>query len=186
MGEAKIHNQIKNWKQLMVLAGLAFVVPVLLILALVQIVTGGMRVDTSSPDMSEEAIAARIKPIGELNLALGRAAEEPPAATPAPPGGTSSPPPAPAGVATATPSTAARSGQEVYQQACAMCHGPGVAGAPRAGDKGAWQPRIAQGKAMLYEHAIKGFRAMPPKGGNAGLSDAEVKAAVDHLAATSK
>lgn len=67
-----------------------------------------------------------------------------------------------------------------------MCHGPGVAGAPRAGDKGAWQPRIAQGKAMLYEHAIKGFRAMPPKGGNAGLSDAEVKAAVDHLAATSK
>jgi cytochrome c5 len=67
-----------------------------------------------------------------------------------------------------------------------MCHAAGLAGAPRTGDKAAWQPRIAQGKPTLYEHAIKGFRAMPAKGGNASLSDAEVKAAVDHLAAKSR
>jgi cytochrome c5 len=38
----------------------------------------------------------------------------------------------------------------------------------------------------LYEHAIKGIRAMPPKGGNPALSDEQVKAAVDYMAAQSK
>jgi cytochrome c5 len=59
-------------------------------------------------------------------------------------------------------------------------------GAPKTGDKAAWQPRIAQGKATLYQHAIGGIRAMPAKGGNASLSDADVKAAVDYLLAQAK
>jgi cytochrome c5 len=177
----------KNWKQLAVLAALAFVVPVLLIVSLVQIVTGGMRVEAGAPDMSEEAIAARIKPIGELNLAPDGAAEAPASATPA----EASPAPAavaqpPAAAATAAPAATTRSGEAVHQQACAMCHGTGLAGAPRTGDKAAWQPRIAQGKATLYEHAIKGFRTMPAKGGNLSLSDAEVRAAVDYLAAQAR
>ena len=66
-----------------------------------------------------------------------------------------------------------------------MCHGSGAAGAPKIGDKADWGPRIAQGKATLYEHAIKGFNgskgAMPPKGANPALSDDEVKAAVDYM-----
>jgi cytochrome c5 len=177
-------SPIKNWKQLAVLAALAFVVPVLLIVSLVQIVTGGMRVDAGAPDMSEEAIAVRIKPVGELNLGPGGAAEAP--ATPAP----ATPLPAPAAAvqpaAAAAPAAAVRSGEEVYQQACAMCHVAGLAGAPRTGDKTAWQARIAQGKATLYEHAIKGFRTMPAKGGNLSLSDAEVRAAVDYLAAQAR
>jgi cytochrome c5 len=176
-------SPIKNWKQLLVAAVLAFVVPVLLIIALVQIVTGGMRTESSSPDMTEELIAARIKPVGELNLATDGAADAPAAsaaAAPAPAAGAQAP------AATKGPVAAARSGEEVYQQACAMCHTAGLAGAPRTGDKAAWQPRLAQGKPTLYEHAIKGFRAMPAKGGNASLSDAEVKAAVDHLAAKSR
>ncbi|HEY7758917.1 MAG TPA: c-type cytochrome [Burkholderiales bacterium] len=197
MSEVHVHEHaspIKNWKQLAVLAALAFVVPVLLIVSLVQIVTGGMQVDAGAPDMSEEAIAARIKPVGELNLTPGGAAEPPP--TPAPVVESSAvaaaptvPPVAvqtPAPAATTAPAAAARSGEEVHQQACAMCHATGLAGAPRTGDKTAWQPRIAQGKVTLYEHAIKGFRAMPAKGGNPSLSDAEVKAAVDYLAAKAR
>jgi len=64
-----------------------------------------------------------------------------------------------------------------------MCHAAGLMAAPKTGDKAAWKPRLAQGKATLYQHAIGGIRAMPAKGGNASLPDAEVKAAVDYLAA---
>lgn len=66
-----------------------------------------------------------------------------------------------------------------------MCHGAGVAGAPKVGDKAAWEPRVAQGKDTLYKHAIEGFSGqagmMPAKGGNPSLSDDQVKAAVDFL-----
>jgi cytochrome c5 len=61
-----------------------------------------------------------------------------------------------------------------------------VAGAPKFGDKAAWAPRIAQGKEALYNSALKGKGAMPPKGGNAALSDDAVKAAVDYMAAAAK
>jgi cytochrome c5 len=80
----------------------------------------------------------------------------------------------------------ASEGQTVFAQNCAVCHGPGVAGAPRLGDKAEWGPRIAQGKDTLYTHALQGFTGqkgtMPPKGGNTTLSDADVKAAVDYMA----
>jgi cytochrome c5 len=38
----------------------------------------------------------------------------------------------------------------------------------------------------LYATALKGKGAMPPKGGNLSLADADVKAAVDYLAGTVK
>ncbi|WP_287669102.1 c-type cytochrome [Accumulibacter sp.] len=66
------------------------------------------------------------------------------------------------------------------------CHASGAAGAPKAGDKAAWAPRIATGSAALIKSAINGKNAMPPKGGNPDLSDAEVKAAVEHLVGLSK
>ncbi|MEP7275105.1 MAG: c-type cytochrome, partial [Betaproteobacteria bacterium] len=73
---------------------------------------------------------------------------------------------------------------------CIACHGAGIAGAPKFGDKGAWAPRLAQGVNTLYTHAIAGYTGkagmMPAKGGNAALSDAEVKAAVDYMAAAAK
>ena len=63
-------------------------------------------------------------------------------------------------------------------------------GAPKLGDKADWQPRLAQGKDTLYKHAIGGFTGakgmMPPKGGNASLSDAQVHAAVDYMAGAAK
>lgn len=77
-------------------------------------------------------------------------------------------------------------GAGVYQSACFACHGTGAAGAPKLGDKTAWKARIAQGNATLYSHALKGFKGMPPKGGNAALADDAVKAAVDHMVGQSK
>jgi cytochrome c5 len=76
-------------------------------------------------------------------------------------------------------------GTELFDKACSACHGAGIAGAPKAGDKAAWAARIAKGKDTLYEHAIKGFTGsagmMPPKGGRTDVPDDLVKQAVDHM-----
>jgi cytochrome c5 len=90
---------------------------------------------------------------------------------------------------TAQPTTAVtvalENGEQVYEAACKACHDIGLAGAPKAGDAAAWQPRIAQGKGTLYEHAIKGFTGktgvMPAKGGRTDVSDELVREAVDYL-----
>ena len=80
----------------------------------------------------------------------------------------------------------AAKGKEIYASKCAMCHDSGAAGAPVLGDKKAWKARIAQGKETLYKNAIKGKGAMPPKGGAANLSDADVKAVVDYMISKGK
>ncbi len=77
-------------------------------------------------------------------------------------------------------------GKGVYEAGCNACHAAGIAGAPKAGDKGVWAPRLAKGMATLYDHAIKGIGAMPAKGGNSGLADADVKAAVDYMMSMAK
>ena len=78
-----------------------------------------------------------------------------------------------------------KTGTELFEQTCSVCHGQGIAGAPKAGDKAAWAPRIAEGKAMLYQHALNGFQGktgvMPPKGGRTDVPDDLVKQAVDHM-----
>ena len=77
-------------------------------------------------------------------------------------------------------------GKTVYDSACLACHGAGVAGAPKLGDKAAWAPRIKQGADVLYQSALKGKGAMPPKGGQMQLPDGDVKAAVDFMVQQSK
>lgn len=79
-----------------------------------------------------------------------------------------------------------RDGASIVAAVCGACHGAGVMGAPKTGDKAAWGARLAQGKETLYKSAIAGKNAMPPKGGAADLSEAEVKAAVDHLVSLAK
>jgi cytochrome c5 len=78
-----------------------------------------------------------------------------------------------------------KNGDELYEQACKACHGAGIGGAPKTGDKAAWASRLAKGDAILYEHAIKGFTGtagmMPAKGGRVDVSDDLVKEAVDHM-----
>ncbi|MCE8035315.1 cytochrome c5 family protein [Billgrantia tianxiuensis] len=72
-------------------------------------------------------------------------------------------------------------GEAIYNQACMACHMTGAAGAPRRGEAGEWEGRIDQDIETLYDHAINGIGAMPPKGGHTNLSDDEVRAAVDFL-----
>ncbi|MEE9444583.1 MAG: c-type cytochrome [Cocleimonas sp.] len=77
-------------------------------------------------------------------------------------------------------------GKKVYKQSCSACHDSGVAGSPKLDDKAAWVPRIATGIEALYGTALKGKGAMPAKGGNMGLSDDAVKAAVDYMVSQSQ
>ena len=104
--------------------------------------------------------------------------------------------PKPAVVAAVTPAptpapaaaTAGNSGkgEAVYKQTCVTCHAAGVAGAPKLGDKAAWTPRIAKGMEALYATALKGKGAMPAKGGNPALADADVKAAINYMVSQAK
>ena len=79
-----------------------------------------------------------------------------------------------------------RDGETVYKAVCMACHASGAAGAPKAGDKEAWAPRIATGTDALVASATNGKGAMPPKGGAADLTDEEIKAAVEHLVGLAK
>ena len=88
---------------------------------------------------------------------------------------------APAPAAPAKVAGASADGKKVYESTCIACHGIGVANAPKFGDKKAWAPHLARGVERLYENALKGLNAMPPRGGNLTLSDADVKAAVDYM-----
>ncbi len=91
-----------------------------------------------------------------------------------------------AGLIAAGPAAAQAKGDETYKKACSVCHDPGIAGAPKLGDKAAWVPRIKTGVNALYASTIKGKGAMPPKGGNTATPDADVKAAVDFMVSKSK
>ena len=92
------------------------------------------------------------------------------------------------------PATAAAAlptdGTAAYETACVACHGAGIAGAPKVGDKAAWGPRIAQGKDTLYNHALHGFNGktgvMPAKGGRTDWPDDLIKQAVDHIVELNK
>ncbi|WP_413113044.1 c-type cytochrome [Thaumasiovibrio sp. DFM-14] len=106
-------------------------------------------------DMSDSAIAKRIKPVGSVYLE-GDAPVEAVAAEP-------------------------RSGDQVYATFCVACHGAGIAGAPATGDAAAWEPRIAQGIDTMTEHAINGFNAMPAMGTCMNCSDDEIVAAINHM-----
>ena len=77
------------------------------------------------------------------------------------------------------------SADKIIKANCAMCHAGGLMGAPKIGDIALWAPRIAQGRDLLINNAIKGIRMMPAKGGNSRLTDEEVAAAVISMANSS-
>jgi cytochrome c5 len=137
----------------------------------------GQRSVKDDPAMTPEAVARRIAPVS--TVVVDPAAPAVPVAAPA------AVAPA-ASVAPATKVAGKVSGEATYKAVCIACHSVGVAGAPKTGDKAAWAPRIGTGIDALYASALKGKAAMPAKGGNAALSDAEVKAAVDYLVAAAK
>jgi len=98
--------------------------------------------------LTPEAVAARIQPVARLEFGA-------PAAAPG-----------------------ARSGEAIVKSVCAACHQAGVAGAPKLADATAWAPRIKTGLNAMVQTVIKGKGAMPPKGGDASLTDTEITRAV--------
>ena len=105
---------------------------------------------------TDAQVLARIKPVGEVTLAG------------------------------ATSARASMSGEQVFQAVCKTCHEPGIAGAPKVGDKAAWAGPIKKGYETLVQHALNGFqeagKVMPPRGGNPDLSDVEVERALVYMA----
>lgn len=130
-----------------------------------------VRLDRGALLGTGSTVAARIKPIAQVSIASAETQREPvrnAAVAPSP----------------------SRNGLQVYQTTCVACHDAGIAGAPKLGDKSQWAKHVAKGLGTLYASALNGVQgatgAMPPRGGNPALSDAEVKAAVDYMVARSK
>jgi cytochrome c5 len=168
MSEHDEHSSfIKTPQQLVTIVLLAFIVPVLGIVLLVKLVLSGPTADPSA--MTPAAIAERIQPVGSVSFS-------------APAGSPAAPAAAPVAVAKAGPPD----GKKIYEGTCIACHGTGAAGAPKFGDKAAWAPRIATGMDTLLNVALHGKGAMPPKGGNASLSDADIRAAIEYMVSHSK
>ena len=74
-----------------------------------------------------------------------------------------------------------RAGEQVVKEQCAQCHETGKNGAPRIGDRAAWIPRLNTGLDNTVRSAINGHGGMPPRGGKANLSDAEIRAAIVYM-----
>ena len=94
--------------------------------------------------------------------------------------------PAAAAPVAAAAAAGAGAGEALYKQACQVCHAAGVAGAPKFGDKAAWSARLPAGIDALYNSVAKGKGAMPPRGGAAQASDADLRSAVEFMAAAAK
>ncbi len=84
----------------------------------------------------------------------------------------------------------AADGKAVFEKTCKMCHVPGVAGAPKLGDKADWAARSKKGLDALVKNSIAGYKGakgmMPPRGGNPKLSDGDVKNAVKYMLDSAK
>jgi cytochrome c5 len=126
---------IKTPRQLITVVVLSFIVPILIIAALVSYVNRTVRTGAGSTAMTAESIEARIKPVAGFSL---KSADGP---------------------------QVLRAGEDVYKAQCAACHEVGAAGAPKNGDLAAWAPRIKTGYDALLTSALKGKNAMSAQGG---------------------
>ena len=152
MSEHDAHSSfIKTPQQLVVVIVLAFVVPIIGVVLLVQLVVNRPHADPGAlkPDM----VAARIQPVGKVEF--GAAGDSAPRAP--------------------------KSGEEVVKAVCAVCHQTGAAGAPKIGDNAVWAKLLKEGLGHLTKTAIAGSKAMPPRGGNPELSDLEIARAIVHM-----
>ena len=74
-----------------------------------------------------------------------------------------------------------RTGAQLVQERCQECHAAGTNGAPRIGEMNDWRPRLKAGVAPLVRAAITEQPAMPARGGLAGMSDGELRSAVEFM-----
>ena len=141
------------------LAVLAFLGAFTLAIIVIANVVGGVKREDAADNAR---IAARIKPKAEVITDAGALM---------------------AITAAATPKHDPMTGPQVVTKVCSACHGAGVLGAPKIGDKGEWAKRkaAAGGLAGLAASAIKGKNSMPPRGGDASLSDDEIKGAIQEI-----
>ena len=128
------------------------------------------RTDRNARYGTDSGTVDRVKAVGQINLASSAAASN-------------------ATTQVASTVTPIIDVEKIYNGGCVACHGAGVAGAPRVGDKDAWAERIDKGVTTLYANAINGLQGssgvMPAKGGNPALSDDQMKAVVDYMIAQS-
>jgi cytochrome c5 len=165
-------NDTHFFNNFSVVIGILVTVAILLI-ALARCVASGTQIEHMKGDpMKVQVVDARIQPFARvavagqdnstLKIALASGAAPAVAAVP-------------------------KNGEALYTTTCSVCHGQGIGGAPKFGDHNAWAARVAQGKAMLYKHALEGFTGktglMPMKGGRSDLPDELIKQAVDHMTA---
>jgi cytochrome c5 len=80
-----------------------------------------------------------------------------------------------------TTRAAERTGEQIVSVRCSLCHGTGVNGAPKIGDRAAWIPRLKPGLDVVVRSAINGHGGMPPRGGLADLTDAEIRSAIIYM-----
>ena len=144
---------------------------VVILIAVVYLLTAGRFAAQSASPGTPDEIAARLAPVGKVALSGAEAPVS--AGAPAPASGTSD--------QGADAGASVDGGAAIYQQACVACHATGVAGAPKLGDKAAWEARIAQGLDQLLHTAISGKGAMPPRGTCAACTDEELKSAIEYM-----
>jgi len=133
--DAPHEGPIKTPKQLIWTVIASFVVPIAIIVLLVNFVAAGDKSGAGSDGMSEQAVAMRIQPVGQVMLKDASAV------------------------------AVLRTGEQVYTAQCTACHAAGLAGAPKSGDEAAWGPRIKTGYEALLISALKGKGAMAAQGG---------------------
>ena len=137
---------IKTPQQLVVVILLAFLVPIIGIILVVQLVLSRPGADPQA--LTPESVASRIRPVGRLEFGAPSAA----------PG--------------------ARAAADIVKNTCAACHQTGAANAPKLGNAADWAPRIKTGVNAMVQSVIKGKGAMPPKAGDASLTESEIHNAV--------
>lgn len=129
-----------------------------LIPVIVLLLSSGLAFAELSGSLEESAISLRLQPEAQVNVKADSIASLAPAVRPV-----------------------LNIGEHRYEETCHICHGSGLAGAPKFQDHAEWAPRIAEGIDVLVQRAIHGYKAMPPKGSCMNCSDEEIKKAVEYM-----
>ena len=112
---------------------------------------------------TDEAIAERLKPVGEVCI-MGEECKGVENVAAAAGGG-------------------ARTADDIIAKHCNACHATGVLDAPKIGDTAAWKKRADEqgGLDGILAKAISGINAMPPKGTCADCTDEELREAIQKM-----
>lgn len=114
----------------------------------------------SNAKISSDKIAERIKAIGQVCMEGDESCGS-------------------AAVAVALTSTI-RSGEDIYEAKCGLCHAAGVGGAPKYATA-QWTERATKGIDALLLTALSGINPMPAMGLCNDCSDDEIKSAIVYM-----